>query len=57
VLFVLLIPPSHRAALLPTTPPGHYEVEVCSHRLVASQPGGWYAEQPPRTESAEFEVK
>jgi hypothetical protein len=57
MLLVELIPPSHRAALLPITPPGKYEVEVRWHRLVAPRPGDWYVEQPARIESNEVEVK
>lgn len=57
MLLVDLIPPPYRATLLPTTPPGRYEVEVRWHRLFAQQPKGWYVEQATQVEYAEFEVK
>lgn len=57
MLLVELIPPSHRAGLVPITPPGKYEAEVRWHRLVAPQPGEWYLDQTGQSQSTEIEVK
>lgn len=57
MMLVELIPPSRRAALLPITPPGKYEVEVRWQRWAAPRPGEWYVEQAAPSRSTEFEVK
>jgi hypothetical protein len=57
VLMVHLISPESRAALEPITPPGHYTVEVVTHRLQADQPGGWYVQVEEHRRQVQVDVK
>jgi len=57
MLLVQLVPPGYRAATPEVTPPGHYNVRVVWHKLVAPKSGGWYREDSDDFEKVAFDVE